>query len=215
MLALRWVHRQHRGFGGDQAITFGESAGAHITLPTAAVPSPELFARAISESPAAGMVRSRPSSSRHACHLIGARTRMLVTLMQASCRAAGGSPGPPDSPGMRAPAPSPTSGVRRRSPMDPVEAMRPPGHAVATVGTTPAGPVPHPPGMLLQSNPVHTKSYCRGHETGRSCTHTAAYPAHPAPRRTSSVVTAFGGRRPRQIARPHRRQCASHLPIPI
>ncbi|HET9874967.1 MAG TPA: carboxylesterase/lipase family protein [Mycobacterium sp.] len=61
VLALRWVRENIATFGGDPAnvAIFGESAGAHIVATLLAVPAAEgLFARAIAESPAAGMVRS-------------------------------------------------------------------------------------------------------------------------------------------------------------
>jgi para-nitrobenzyl esterase len=60
VLALRWVRQNVAAFGGDpdNVTIFGESAGAHIVATLLAIPEAEgLFARAIAESPAAGMVR--------------------------------------------------------------------------------------------------------------------------------------------------------------
>ena len=62
VLALRWVRENIAAFGGDpdNVTIFGESAGAHAVVALLAVPEAEgLFAHAISESPATGMVRSR------------------------------------------------------------------------------------------------------------------------------------------------------------
>lgn len=60
VLALRWVRENIAVFGGDpdNVTIFGESAGAHAVATLLAVPEAEgLFARAIAESPAAGLVR--------------------------------------------------------------------------------------------------------------------------------------------------------------
>ncbi|MCX2714719.1 carboxylesterase/lipase family protein [Mycolicibacterium sp. J2] len=61
ILALRWVRENIAVFGGDpdNVTIFGESAGAHAVATLMAVPEAEgLFAQAISQSAASGMVRS-------------------------------------------------------------------------------------------------------------------------------------------------------------
>ena len=60
-MALRWVRDNIAVFGGDpdNVTIFGESAGAHAVATLLAVPAAKgLFAQAISESPASGMVRT-------------------------------------------------------------------------------------------------------------------------------------------------------------
>lgn len=59
VMALRWVRDNIGAFGGDpgNVTIFGESAGAHAVATLLAVPEAEgLFAQAISESPASGLV---------------------------------------------------------------------------------------------------------------------------------------------------------------
>ncbi|MHA3021922.1 carboxylesterase/lipase family protein [Mycobacterium sp. BMJ-28] len=61
ILALRWVRENITVFGGDpdNVTIFGESAGAHAVATLMAVPQAEgLFAQAISQSAASGMVRT-------------------------------------------------------------------------------------------------------------------------------------------------------------
>ncbi|MBV9321815.1 MAG: carboxylesterase/lipase family protein, partial [Mycobacterium sp.] len=91
VMALRWVRDNVASFGGDpdNVTVFGESAGAHAVAALLAVPAAEgLFAQAISESPAAGMVRSREVASEFArrfAALLGVhRQDAANALMQAS-----------------------------------------------------------------------------------------------------------------------------------
>ncbi len=69
VMALRWVRDNVAVFGGDpdNVTIFGESAGAHAVAALLAVPAAEgLFAQAISESPAAGMVRDPEIAAQYA-----------------------------------------------------------------------------------------------------------------------------------------------------
>lgn len=79
VMALRWVRDNIAVFGGDpdNVTIFGESAGAHAVATLLAVPEAKgLFAQAISESPAAGMVRTKDVAVQYAerfAALLGAR----------------------------------------------------------------------------------------------------------------------------------------------
>jgi para-nitrobenzyl esterase len=91
VMALQWVRDNIAEFGGDpgNVTIFGESAGACITATLLAVPAANgLFARAISESPASGMVRPKEVADEFAnrfADLLGARTEDAANaLMQAS-----------------------------------------------------------------------------------------------------------------------------------
>ncbi|MFG1932961.1 carboxylesterase/lipase family protein [Mycobacterium sp. NPDC048908] len=79
VMALRWIRDNIAVFGGDpdNVTIFGESAGAHAVATLLAVPAAKgLFAQAISESPAAGLVRSPEIAAEYATKfaaLLGAR----------------------------------------------------------------------------------------------------------------------------------------------
>jgi para-nitrobenzyl esterase len=69
VMALRWVRDNIAVFGGDpdKVTIFGESAGAHAVATLLAVPAAKgLFVHAISESPAAGMVRTPAVAAEYA-----------------------------------------------------------------------------------------------------------------------------------------------------
>jgi para-nitrobenzyl esterase len=74
VMALQWIRDNIAEFGGDpgNVTIFGESAGACITSTLLAVPAAEgLFAQAISESPASGLVRSREIAVEFAKRFVG------------------------------------------------------------------------------------------------------------------------------------------------
>lgn len=91
VMALRWVRDNIAEFGGDpgNVTLFGESAGAHAVATMMAVPQAKgLFAQAISESPASGMVRSSEMAADFAARfaaLLGVRRQDAAhALMQAT-----------------------------------------------------------------------------------------------------------------------------------
>jgi para-nitrobenzyl esterase len=89
--ALQWVRDNIAVFGGDpdNVTIFGESAGAQAVATLLAVPEAKgLFAKAISESPASGMVRSADAAATFAEHfarILGAsRDEGAAAAMSAS-----------------------------------------------------------------------------------------------------------------------------------
>jgi para-nitrobenzyl esterase len=90
VLALRWVRENSAAFGGnpDNVTVFGESAGAHIVATLLAVPQANgLFAQAISESPASGMVRSSEVAAEFATRfagLLGVRNKDAAQVLMGS-----------------------------------------------------------------------------------------------------------------------------------
>jgi para-nitrobenzyl esterase len=91
VLALQWVRDNIAVFGGDpgNVTIFGESAGAQAVATLLAVPAAkDLFHQVISESPAAGMVRSTEVAAQFAnrfAGIIGARRQdAAAALMQAT-----------------------------------------------------------------------------------------------------------------------------------
>ena len=91
VMALQWVRDNIGAFGGDpdNVTIFGESAGAQAVATLLAVPAAEgLFHQVISESPAAGMIRSQEVAAQFArrfAGIIGARSQDAAhAVMQAS-----------------------------------------------------------------------------------------------------------------------------------
>jgi para-nitrobenzyl esterase len=93
VLALEWVRDNIASFGGDadRVTIFGESAGAHAVATLLAVPAARgLFAGAISESPASGMVvapRAAPRFAAQFVEILGVDPRnAAAALMQTEPR---------------------------------------------------------------------------------------------------------------------------------
>ena len=134
VMALRWVRDNIAVFGGDpdNVTIFGESAGAHAVATLLAVPAAKgLFAHAISESTAAGMVRSPEVAADYAekfAALLGAgKQDGAAAVMAASPADLVSAFGRLVVQGQRemlgAFAAGPTRGTEYL-PLDPVEAMR-------------------------------------------------------------------------------------------
>ena len=88
--ALRWVRENVAAFGGDpeNVTIFGESAGAHAVATLLAVPdSTGLFAQAISQSPASGMVGSPEVAAEFATRFVDELGADRANAAQAVLRA--------------------------------------------------------------------------------------------------------------------------------
>ena len=134
VMALRWVRDNAAVFGGDpdNVTIFGESAGAHAVATLLAVPAAKgLFAHAISESTAAGMVRSPEVAAdyaeKFAAQLGAGKQDGAAAVMAASpadlVRAFGRVVVQGQREMLGAFAAGPTRGTEYL-PLDPVEAMR-------------------------------------------------------------------------------------------
>jgi para-nitrobenzyl esterase len=90
VMALRWVRDNIAVFGGDpdNVTIFGESAGAHAVATLLAVPAAKgLFARAISESPASGLLRPSDAAAEFAARFVeslGARRDDAADVLMAA-----------------------------------------------------------------------------------------------------------------------------------
>jgi para-nitrobenzyl esterase len=90
VMALRWVRDNVAVFGGDpdNVTIFGESAGAHAVATLLAVPAAKgLFARAISESPASGLLRPSDAAAAFAARFVeslGARRDDAADVLMAA-----------------------------------------------------------------------------------------------------------------------------------
>jgi len=225
VMALQWVRENIAVFGGDpeKVTIFGESAGAHAVATLLAVPAANgLFAQAISESPAAGMVRTPdiaadyaakfaelvdPNEPDGAAAVMSARPTELVAAFERLIVA-----------GQRemlgAFAAGPTSGSEYL-PLDPVEAMRE-GHAHRVpliVGTN--ADEARLFGRFLKLLPMTEPMIERllsGTEPAERERITSAYPGYP----DSAACIQFGGdfafgSAAWQIAEAHSRHAPTYL----
>ncbi|OBB42790.1 carboxylesterase/lipase family protein [Mycobacterium sp. 852002-51961_SCH5331710] len=223
--ALRWVRDNIAVFGGDpdNVTIFGESAGAHAVATLLAVPAAKgLFAKAISESPAAGMVRTPEVAEQYATRfaemlgagegngadaVMAARPAELVTAFERLIKQ-----------GQRemlgAFAAGPTSGTDYL-PLDPVEAMRSgKAHRVPLiVGTNAeeANLFGRFLKLLPMSEPMIERLLAEAEPEERERI-TAAYPGYP----DQKACVQFGGdfafgSAAWQIAEAHSRHAPTHL----
>ncbi|OBA90085.1 carboxylesterase [Mycobacteriaceae bacterium 1482268.1] len=192
VMALRWVRDNIAAFGGDpdNVTIFGESAGAQAVATLLAVPAAKgLFAHAISESPASGMVGTPEVRARYAeqfAALLGAdrrnaaqalmtaRPAELVNALDKLIRNAQTDP-------IGAFAVGPTSGTDYL-PLDPVHAMRTgAAHRVPLIVGTNA----HEGRLftrwlkLLPTNEAMIEDLLAGLEPEQRQRITAAYPGYP------------------------------------
>ncbi len=219
VMALRWVRDNIAEFGGDpdNVTIFGESAGAQAVATLLAVPAAKgLFAQAISESPASGMVGTADVRAEYADQfagllgverkdaveaLLAAKPAELVNTLDALIKNA-------QTGMLGAFAVGPTSGTDYL-PLDPVEAMR--------TGT--AHPVPLIIGnnahegrlftrwlKLLPTNRVDDRGPARRSRSRTARTHYVGLPRLSATRRPASASAATSpsarrrGRSPRRTA---------------
>ncbi|MFC3777016.1 carboxylesterase/lipase family protein [Mycolicibacterium holsaticum] len=225
VMALRWVRANIAVFGGDpdNVTIFGESAGAHAVATLLAVPAAEgLFNQAISESPAAGMVRTADVGAQYAerfAALLGARkadgANAVMTARPAELVTAFDQlvkQGQREMLG--AFAAGPTSGGDYL-PLDPVAAMRSgKAHRVPLIVGTNADearlfgrflkllPMTEPmiERLLSQADPAERERI------------TAAYPGYPDPRACAQFGGDFAfGAAAWQIAEAHSRHAATYL----
>ena len=225
VMALRWVRENIAVFGGDpeKVTIFGESAGAHAVATLLAVPAAKgLFAQAISESPAAGMVRTPeiaadyaakfaelvdPNQPNGAAAVMAARPTELVSAFERLIVA-----------GQRemlgAFAAGPTSGTEYL-PLDPVDAMREGhGHRVPLIVGTNADEA-RLFGRFLKLLPMTEPMIERllsGAEPAERERITSAYPGYP----DAAACIQFGGdfafgSAAWQIAEAHSRHAPTYL----
>jgi para-nitrobenzyl esterase len=225
VMALRWVRDNIAVFGGDpdKVTIFGESAGAHAVATLLAVPAAKgLFSQAISESPAAGLVRTPDVAAEYAVRfaaLLGAReedgARAVMAARPADLVAAFDGlvkQGQRDMLG--AFAAGPTRGTDYM-PLEPVEAMR--------VGKA------HKVPLIVGTNAEEARLFARflhllpmtepmierllaGTDPAERERLTAAYPGYPDPAACMQFGSDFAfGSAVWQIAEAHSRHAPTYL----